>query len=91
MKWATLFLKSPTIYEEVRVVKTNACTAHTTTNGRTKLINKLVEWLRHSKVWMEKFADKPHSMWWLFILSFAESSFFPIPPDILLIAIVYNF
>lgn len=90
MKWVTLFLKSPIIYVEVRVVKTNACTAHTTTNGRIKLINKLVEWLRHSKVWMEKFADKPHSMWWLFILSFAESSFFPIPPDILLIAIAVS-
>lgn len=54
------------------------------------MINKLVEWLRHSKEWMEKFAEKPHSMWWLFFLSMAESSFFPIPPDILLIAIAVS-
>jgi membrane protein YqaA with SNARE-associated domain len=36
---------------------------------------------------MESFADKPFAMTSLFLLAFAESSFFPIPPDILLIAI----
>lgn len=36
---------------------------------------------------MESFADKPYAMASLFILAFAESSFFPIPPDVLLIAI----
>ena len=40
--------------------------------------------------WMESFADKPHAMSALFILSFAESSFFPIPPDVLLIAIAIS-
>lgn len=40
--------------------------------------------------WMESFADKPHALSALFILSFAESSFFPIPPDVLLIAIVIS-
>ncbi len=51
------------------------------------MLNKLLQWLRHSKQWMENFANKPNSMWWLFFLSMIESSFFPIPPDILLIAI----
>lgn len=51
------------------------------------MLNKLLQWLRHSKEWMENFANKPNSMWWLFFLSMIESSFFPIPPDILLIAI----
>jgi membrane protein YqaA with SNARE-associated domain len=35
-----------------------------------------------------KWADTPQSLWALFFISFAESSFFPIPPDVLLIAIV---
>jgi membrane protein YqaA with SNARE-associated domain len=40
-----------------------------------------------SKEWMESFALKSSALWAIFILSFAESSFFPIPPDVLLIAI----
>jgi membrane protein YqaA with SNARE-associated domain len=43
--------------------------------------------LYSSKVWMESFAEKPTALISIFLLSFAESSFFPIPPDILLIAI----
>ncbi len=39
---------------------------------------------------MERFADKPHAMFVLFAIAFAESSFFPIPPDILLIAIAVS-
>lgn len=37
--------------------------------------------------WMEGLAGSPHPGFWLFALSFAESSFFPLPPDILLIAL----
>jgi membrane protein YqaA with SNARE-associated domain len=36
--------------------------------------------------WTLQFANSPAATWWLFGLSFAESSFFPIPPDVLLIA-----
>lgn len=54
------------------------------------MIKILVDWLRGLKLWMENFAEKPQSMLWLFFLSFAESSFFPIPPDILLIAIAVS-
>ncbi len=36
---------------------------------------------------MESFAEKPSALISIFLLSFAESSFFPIPPDVLLIAI----
>jgi len=39
---------------------------------------------------MESFADKPSAMYALFWLSFAESSFFLIPPDVLLIAIAVS-
>lgn len=36
--------------------------------------------------WMEQIANlPPDPMVWLFLLAFAESSFFPIPPDVLLI------
>jgi len=34
---------------------------------------------------MEKFADHPNGSWVLFGIAFAESSFFPLPPDALLI------
>lgn len=43
--------------------------------------------LNSSKVWMESFAEKPSALISIFLLSFAEASFFPIPPDVLLIAI----
>lgn len=36
--------------------------------------------------WVLAWAKTPYSTWALFILAFCESSFFPIPPDILLIA-----
>ncbi|MFH1051911.1 MAG: YqaA family protein [bacterium] len=47
----------------------------------------MIEFSRRAKNWMESFADKPYAMASLFLLAFAESSFFPIPPDVLLIAI----
>jgi membrane protein YqaA with SNARE-associated domain/acylphosphatase len=37
--------------------------------------------------WVEGFAATPYGTWALFVLAFAESSFFPIPPDVLLIAL----
>lgn len=43
--------------------------------------------LRAIKDWMESFADKPYAMSALFVIALAEASFFPIPPDVLLIAI----
>lgn len=36
--------------------------------------------------WVVGFAHKKYALWALFIIAFAESSFFPIPPDVLLIA-----
>jgi len=37
--------------------------------------------------WIDKIAASPHPGWWLFALAFAESSFFPIPPDVLLVTL----
>ena len=36
---------------------------------------------------MEK-ARHPKALWWLAVISFAESSFFPIPPDVMLVPMV---
>ncbi len=43
-------------------------------------IRRLYDWTIH-------WAQTPHSTWALFALAFCESSFFPIPPDVLLIAL----
>ncbi len=37
--------------------------------------------------WIVRWAETPYGLWALFILAFCESSFFPIPPDVLLIAL----
>ncbi|MHC4721245.1 MAG: YqaA family protein [Planctomycetota bacterium] len=41
-------------------------------------------WHRHLYNWVIHFADTRHGATALFCLSFAESSFFPVPPDVLL-------
>jgi membrane protein YqaA with SNARE-associated domain len=41
-------------------------------------------WHRRLYNWVIHFANTPHGETALFVLSFAESSFFPIPPDVLL-------
>ena len=50
-------------------------------------MNRLSKWLRQLKSWVESFANRPGATWSLFGFAFAESSFFPIPPDVLLIAL----
>jgi len=37
--------------------------------------------------WIEALAASPHPGLWLFLLAFAEASFFPVPPDVLLITL----
>lgn len=46
-----------------------------------------VGWIRRMYDWVLSFAERPGGSWALFGFSFAESSFFPIPPDPLLIAL----
>lgn len=50
----------------------------------------VAKWRLHRRLydWVLHWADTPHGAAALFILAFAESSFFPIPPDVLLIALV---
>lgn len=43
--------------------------------------------LRRLYNWVISWANHPAGIWALFIIAFAEASFFPIPPDVLLIAL----
>lgn len=45
-------------------------------------------WIRGLYDWTMRWADTPQSMLALFLIAFAESCVFPIPPDVLLIAVV---
>lgn len=47
------------------------------------IIRKTYDWVLH-------WAETPYGSWALFILAFCESSFFPIPPDVLLIALAIS-
>lgn len=51
-----------------------------------EMIRKAFSPLRRVYDWMVNKADHPHAERYLAGLAFAESSFFPIPPDVLLIA-----
>lgn len=42
--------------------------------------------LRRLYDWVLQWAATPYGTWALFLFAFAESSFFPIPPDVLLVA-----
>jgi membrane protein YqaA with SNARE-associated domain len=42
---------------------------------------------RGLKAWIERFADSQHASVWLFALAAVEASLFPVPPDVLLIAL----
>jgi membrane protein YqaA with SNARE-associated domain len=46
-----------------------------------------MNWLKRLYAWVLKWAETPYGPVALFILAFIESVFFPIPPDILLIAL----
>ena len=49
----------------------------------TRLIKNLYDWVL-------SWADSPYAVPALFVLAFTESSFFPIPPDVLLIALALS-
>ncbi len=53
--------------------------------ARTRSLLHPLRWMRSAYDWMMRFADKPYAGRALFGLSFAEASFFPIPPDPLLL------
>ncbi len=52
------------------------------------MIAKIRAWVRGLYDWTMKWAETPHALTALFLIALAESSVFPIPPDVLLLAIV---
>lgn len=48
---------------------------------------KPMAWMKKLYDWVLHWAETPYGTIALFVLAFAESSFFPIPPDVLLIAL----
>ncbi len=54
----------------------------------SSIVAKKPNIMRRLYDWTISWADKPYGMWALALISFAESSFFPIPPDVLLIPMV---
>ena len=52
-----------------------------TVTGRRSLHRRAYDWVLH-------WAETPYGAGAVFLLAFAESSFFPVPPDVLLIALV---
>ncbi|GMV23582.1 MAG: YqaA family protein [Vicinamibacterales bacterium] len=52
------------------------------------MIAKIRAWIRGLYDWTMKWAESPHALTALFLIALVESSVFPIPPDVLLIAIV---
>lgn len=55
-------------------------------------IMRMVNWgqglIRATYDYMLKLASSPNAMFFLFVVAFVESSFFPIPPDIMLIPMI---
>jgi len=47
------------------------------------MLKRLYDWVLH-------WAETPYGSWALFLLALAESSFFPVPPDVLLIALAIS-
>jgi membrane protein YqaA with SNARE-associated domain len=60
----------------------------TTNSGLAGALNMPRRWARGLYDWTIKWAESPQSLWALFLIALIESSVFPIPPDVLLIAIV---
>ncbi len=52
------------------------------------MVQALLSPLRRLYDWTMSLAGHRHAIWWLAAVSFIESSFFPIPPDVLLIPLI---
>jgi len=59
-------------------------------SGTSENILNPFRWVRRLYDWVLHWAETPYGEVALFVLAFAESSFFPIPPDVLLIALAIS-
>lgn len=53
----------------------------------SQLEHEKTSWLRRAYHWTLAWANHPQASWALFFIALIEASFFPIPPDILLLAL----
>jgi membrane protein YqaA with SNARE-associated domain len=53
-------------------------------------MNRAVSSLYRAKEWIERFATRPSALPALFVISFIEGAIFPIPPDVLFIALAVS-
>lgn len=51
-------------------------------------MRRINQWLHSVYDKILELSGRPSAMYWLFVVAFAESSFFPIPPDIMIIPMV---
>ena len=49
-----------------------------------------MKWIRRLYDWVLTWAYSPYAVPALFVLAFSESSFFPVPPDVLLLALAIS-
>src|SRR3989304_9727725 len=68
--------------------KSNRDSQTTSHESRATSDKKVAWWHWHRRLynWVVHWADTTHAQGALFLLAFAESSFFPVPPDVLLAA-----
>lgn len=55
-----------------------------------RIVNSMFALLRGLYDWVLAWADSPYATVALFVIAFTESSFFPIPPDVLLLALALS-
>ena len=55
--------------------------------SRRRLVGNRTGMLYRLKAWIEHFAAKPYALWVLGVIACIEASVFPVPPDVLLIAL----
>ena len=78
------FFYFPVRFAELKIFATRKGSIYFAKNIKYEQDNCMIKNLYQ---WVLKWADTPYGSWALFILAFSESSFFPIPPDVLLIAL----
>lgn len=61
-----------------------------TSENANDLVGEKKNFVRRLYDWVLSWANSPYGTYALFFLAFAESSFFPIPPDVLLIALAIS-
>ncbi len=64
--------------------------ANDTLTMNSETLPKKPNIIRRLYAWTVSWADHPGGAWALFIIAFAESSFFLVPPDVLLVALCFG-